>query len=275
MTIAAGPREFKELPIGLLDDPELPSRSSMDDDAMRELVGSIRLIGLQQPMIVARTGERFEVIAGHRRRIACERAGLAVAPCIIYPSKDAAHVAIQYAENRFREELGPTDEALLFAELLERDCNGDVDVLCTKLGEKRAYVETRLLLLRDQLIFDALREQKLGTIGVALQLLKVTDLRMRHFYLDAAIRGGATVAVVSGWLMDWQAQQRAVSGTAAAPAPAAAPGAVPNVDYFRCYVCRKTDNVHTMQPINVHSHCQLAILDELLAAYRGEPKREP
>jgi len=270
MTTAAGPREFKELPIGLLDDPELPSRSSMDDDAMSELVGSIRLIGLQQPMIVARTGERFEVIAGHRRRIACERAGLAVAPCIIYPSKDAAHVAIQYAENRFREELGPADEALLFAELLERDCGGDVDVLCSKIGDKRAYVENRLLLLRDQRIFDALHEKKLATIGVALQLLKVTDLQMRHYYLDAAIRGGATVTVVSGWVMDWQQQQRELRGDATPPVPAAAPGPVPNVDYFRCYVCGRNDNVHTMQPINVHSHCQLAVLDELLAAYRGD-----
>jgi len=107
-------------------------------------------------------------------------------------------------------------------------------------------------------------------IGVALQLLKVTDLRMRHYYLDAAIRGGATVTVVSGWVMDWQQQQRALSGDSATPAPAAAPGAVPNVDYFRCYVCGRNDNVHTMQPINVHSHCQLAVLDQLLAAYRGD-----
>ena len=269
MTIAAEPREFKELPIGLLDDPELPSRSSMNDDAMHDLVASIRLIGLQQPMIVARTGERFEVIAGHRRRIACERAGLVVAPCIIYPSKNAGHVAVQYAENRFREELGPADEALLFAELLERDCGGDVDVLCSKIGEKRTYVENRLL-LRDQQIFDALQTEDPIKIGVALQLLKVTDLRMRHYYLDAAIRGGATVTVVSGWVMDWQQQQRALSGDSATPAPAAAPGAVPNVDYFRCYVCGRNDNVHTMQPINVHSHCQLAVLDQLLAAYRGD-----
>lgn len=274
MTNASGPREFKELPIGLIDGPTLASRTSMNDDAMRELVASIRLIGLQQPMIVARAGERFETIAGHRRLIACERAGLAVAPCIIYPSKDAASVAIQYAENRFREELGPADEALLFAELLERDCNGDVDVLCSKIGDKRAYVESRLLLLRDQLVFDALRAKDPIRIGVALQLLKVTDLRMRHYFLDAAIRGGATVSVVSGWVLDWQNQQRELAGQSAAPAPAAAPGAVPNVDYFRCYVCRKNDNVHTMQPINVHSHCQLAILDELLAAYRGADSRQ-
>jgi len=83
-------REFSELALALVDEPALPSRSTMDDEKMRELVGSIRANGLLQPMIVARVGERYEVVAGHRRRIACARAGLFVAPCIVYPSKDAA-----------------------------------------------------------------------------------------------------------------------------------------------------------------------------------------
>lgn len=270
MNIAQIPREFKELPLGLLDDPELPSRTSMDDDAMNELVANIRAIGLQQPMVVARVGDRFEVIAGHRRRIACGRAGLVVAPCIIYPSKDAAQIAIQYAENRFREELNPADEALLFAELLERDCGQDVDVLCVKLGEKRSYVENRLLLLRDADVLDAVRRENGIKVGVALQLLKVTDLRMRRYYLDAAIRGGATVAVVSGWVQEWQAQERERSGEPAPNVASAPASAVPMVDYFRCYVCQKNNDVHTMQPVNVHSACLTAILDQLLAAYRGE-----
>jgi ParB family chromosome partitioning protein len=269
MTADATPREFKELPLGLLDDPELPSRTSMDDTAMDELTSSIRANGLLQPIIAARTGDRFEVIAGHRRRIACARAGLVAAPCIIYPSKDAAHMAIQYAENRFREELNAADEALLFAELLERDCGGDVDVLCEKLGEKRGYVEGRLLLLRDEHLFEALRSGQITKIGIAQQLLKITDPHMRRYYLDAAIRGGATIAVVSGWVQEWQASARQASGLVDVPAPAAAPGAVPQMDYFRCAVCDGTDNVHLMVPINVHQHCKLAILDKLLATYKG------
>lgn len=270
MNLAQSPREFRELPIGLLDDPELPSRSSMDDDAMSELVTSIRAIGLQQPMIVARVGDRFEVIAGHRRRIAVGRAGLVVAPCIIYASKDAAQIAIQYAENRFREELNPADEALLFAELLERDCGSDVDVLCEKLGEKRGYVENRLLLLRDANVLEAVRQDNGIRVGVALQLLKVTDLSMRRYYLDAAIRGGATVAVVSGWVQEWQAQERARTGEPAPVIASAPASAMPLVDYFRCYVCGKNHDVHTMQPVNVHAACKTAILDELIAAYRGD-----
>lgn len=270
MNLATEPRAFKELPLGLIDDPELPSRTTMDDDAMDELVASIRAIGLQQPMIVHRYGERFNIIAGHRRLLACKRAGLAVAPCLIYPTKDTAQIAIQYAENRFREELNPADEALLFAELLEGDCGGDVDVLCERIGEKRAYVEGRLQLLRDAEILEALRSGRLAKVGVAQQLLRVTDPLMRRYYLDAAIRGGATVAVVSGWVMDWQSQQRAASGEPAPVSTATMPSAVPQTNYFTCAVCGGTEDVHLMQPINVHQHCKLAILDKLLATYRGD-----
>lgn len=270
MNLVSIAREFKEVPIGLIDDPELPSRTSMDDTAMDELVANIRAIGMQQPMIVARVGDRFEVIAGHRRRLACLRAGLAAAPCIIYPSKDGAHVAIQYAENRFREELNPADEAILFAELLERDCGGDVDTLCARLGEKRPYVENRLLLLRDADVFEALRANQLTKVGIALQLLRVTDPTMRRYYLDAAIRGGATVAVVSGWVTDWQQSIRSRQTDPSEPVQASAPAPVPLTNYFTCCVCGGTHNVHTMQPVNVHGDCKTAILDRLLASYRGE-----
>ena len=270
MTIRDTPREFKEVPLGLIDDPALPSRSSMDDRAMDELVASVQAIGLQLPMILARVGERFEVVAGHRRRIACARAGLVAAASIVYPSKDAALIAVQYAENRFREELNPADEALLFAELIERDCGGDVDVLCTKIGEQRAYVEGRLVLLRDADIFEALRSGKLHAIGVAQQLLRVTDALMRRYYLDAAIRGGATVAVTSGWVTQWQIDSAASRGDTPAPVAPPPSSAIPSMHYFTCAVCLGTDNVHEMQPINVHVYCQRAILDKLLAAYRGE-----
>src|SRR5204862_2468204 len=143
--------------------------------------------------------DRFEVLAGHRRLIACKRAGLAAAPSIVYPGKGFAHDAIQFAENRHREDLNAADEAIWFTELLESTCGGDVDVLCERLHEKRPYVEGRLnLFAGDELVFDRLRAGKIN-IGVAQQLNRCTDQLRRRSLLHAAITGGATVAVVSGW----------------------------------------------------------------------------
>jgi ParB/RepB/Spo0J family partition protein len=275
MSLSDVRREFREIPLGLIDEPILPSRTMMDEQQLDELAADIGRKGLLQPMIVAAVNGRYEVIAGHRRRLACGRAGLVAAPCIVYPSKETALEGVKYSENRFRENLNAADEAILFDELLERDCGGDVDRLCEQLGEKRGYVEGRLLLLSgDRDVFNRLRTGDI-TIGVAQQLNRCTDPSYRRYLLHQAIVGGATVAVVSGWIADWQ-RQRVASGDAPAPAPSTVvPSAIPETNFFTCAVCGGTDNVHLMRPINVHTHCQLAILDKLLAVYRGDTGGDP
>lgn len=270
MNLAAIPREFLEVPLGLIDAPELPSRSTMDEIKLDELTANIRLNGLIQPLALARNGDRFEVLAGHRRSLACKRAGLVVVPAIVYPTKEAALAAVTFAENRHREDLNPGDEAIYFSELLERQCDGDVDRLCALVGEKRGYVENRLLLFQgDPEVFEALQADRIA-IGIAHQLNKCTDVRYRRYLLHQAVVGGATVAVVSGWILDWKNQQAYVTGEQAPASTAAAPSPVPETNYYTCAVCQRSDNVHLMQPISVHTHCRLAILDPLLASARGE-----
>lgn len=273
MTLATIAREFRELPVGRIDAPALPSRAQMDEVGLDELTASIRAIGLQLPLIVARRGDRYEVVAGHRRLLACQRIGLAVVPCLVYASADAALEAVKYAENRHREELSAADEAIWFAELLERNCGGDVDLLCVLIGERRVYVEGRLLLLHgDEAVFRALQDGKIR-IGVAQQLNRCSEEQTRRYFLHQAILGGATVAVVSSWIADWQNTRVLAAGQPATPPVVSAPPPIPETDFFRCVCCGGTDNVHLMRPINVHDYCRLAILDKLLAAYRGvEPE---
>jgi ParB family chromosome partitioning protein len=270
MNLAAITREFREIPLGLIDAPELASRTTMDESLLDELTASIRSLGLVNPITVARVDGRYEVLAGHRRTIACKRAGLVAAPCIVYPTKDAALEAIKYAENRHREELNPADEAIWFHELLERDCGGDVDVLCEQLGEKRSYVEGRLLLFQgDPVVFEALQAGEIK-IGVAHKLNECTDQRMRRYFLNAALRGGATIAVVTGWIMDWKRDSGLQPPAGGNIVEAAAPAPVPETNYFRCACCGGDEHVHTMVPVNMHQHCKLAVFDKLIASYRGE-----
>lgn len=270
MNLAAITRELREVPLRLIDAPELPSRASMSDEKLDELARSIRDNGLLQPLCVARRDDRYEVIAGHRRWLACTRIGLVAVPCVVYPSRDSALEAIKYAENRHREDLNPADEALWFQELLERDCGGDVDRLAEQLGETRSYIEGRLILFRgDTQVFEALQAGKIR-IGVAHQLNRCTDERYRRYLLVQAVAGGATVAVVSGWISDWERTLRDAIGDTTPVAPATAPAPIPETDFFRCVVCGGTENVHTMRVMNVHDYCRLAILDKLLRAYRGE-----
>jgi len=258
------PREFKELPIHLVDAPALPARTQMDEDKLRELAESIKAIGLQQPMIVARTGERYQIIAGHRRRVACELAGQVTAPCIVYPSLEVALEAIKYAENRFREDLNAADEALYFSELLETQCGNDTNRLVDLVHESRAYVEGRLLLFQGHSdVFEALRAESIS-IGAAHELNKCHDDVMRHYFLSNAIRDGASITIVRGWMQQWTRSLVPSSGKPGITAVDATAAPVPQTNYFTCYVCGKDHDVHLMTPINVHGYCRKAILDPLV-----------
>ncbi len=128
-----------EIPLARVDDPVLPSRSTMDSDRLDELVASIRTHGFISTIVVARVDDRYEVIAGHRRTIAAKRCQLVTVPALVYPTKDAALDGIKFAENRHREDLKPNEEAIWFNELLEGTCGGDTDKLAALLGEKRDY----------------------------------------------------------------------------------------------------------------------------------------
>lgn len=261
--------EPRDVPIGLIDAPVNPARISMDEEKLDELAQSIRKLGIIQRLVIARTGDRYEVIAGHRRLLAATRVGLAVVPADVYPSKDAALEGIKHAENRFREEMTAAEEAVYFDELLNGPAAGDVDRVCNIVGERRSYVEDRLLLLQgSREVFDALAAGKIK-IGVATDLNKVTDERVQRAILHDAIQNGYTVAVVRGMVMEWK---RGIDrGDAPLPPPESAPSPGPVVQshYFRCLVCGKTDDVPAMQPHNIHHHCKKAILDQMLDAYHG------
>jgi hypothetical protein len=170
--------------------------------------------------------------------------------------------------------MSPAEEALFFHELLTNECGGDIERLCALVNKKLSYVDNRLELLGgDPEVFDALKDRKI-TIGVAQELNAIDDTGWRRYYLLHAIKGGATVAVVSGWIADWRAMH--VDQPAAPAAEVAAPTAVPASSYdpMRCYICERSDPQHLPQTINVHGHCLLAILDPLLAAYRGDGRSQ-
>ncbi len=267
--------ESRELPIGLLNEPPLPSRLDLVDPQLDELAQDIRQKGVLQHLIVVPDGARYEIIAGHRRYLAAKRAGLSAVPCDVYPSRDAADEAVQFSENRFRKDLSPAEEAVWFDDLLQRKFDGDVDRLCAHLGERRDYVEARVNLFRgDEHVFNALRAGTI-TLGVAQQLNRCTEALHRRYLLLQAIEGGATVALVSGWIADWKRNQVPTSADPAPAVPAAMPGPVPTFNYFRCRACDGTEHVHLMRPINFHEHCILSTLDPALALFERKVNLRP
>lgn len=135
-------------PTDIVPNPRQP-RQVFDEDAMAELVYSIKEIGLLQPVVVRRTqGDvPFELIAGERRWRACTQAGLATIPVIVRETTDDELLREALLENLHRAQLNPLEEAAAYQQLLA-DFGGTQEELAQRLGRSRPQVANTLRLLK-------------------------------------------------------------------------------------------------------------------------------
>jgi ParB family chromosome partitioning protein len=264
MSVAQLACSFELVPLSRINPPELPARTQMDEDKLAQLEASVRALGIHTPLVLARDGDRYEVVAGHRRWTVANKLLLATVPARVYASKSIELEAIKLSENLDREPLNAADEAIWFSDLLERHCGNDTNRLAELVKRTRDYVEGRLLLFRgDPRVFEELQAGHIK-IGVAHAINKCPDDKYRRMMLYHAVHDGASVAVVEGYLSQWKRQTYDGQLQPGNGGETPAPGPVTQTNYFTCYICGKDDNVHLMQPVNIHGHCRLAILDPLL-----------
>src|SRR5262249_57224365 len=91
-------------------------RTIFEDEALDALAMSIREVGVLQPIVVRKTADGFELIAGERRLRAAKLAGLATVPAVIRESDDAESLREALIENIHREDLNPIELAGAFRE---------------------------------------------------------------------------------------------------------------------------------------------------------------
>ena len=147
---------FAELPVGqIVPNPRQP-RSVFDEDALAELVHSVREIGVLQPVVVRRVeapvgsdgedGPRYELVMGERRWRATQEAGLATIPAIVRDTADDDLLRDALLENLHRSQLNPLEEAAAYAQLLE-DFGCTHDELATRIGRSRPQISNTIRLL--------------------------------------------------------------------------------------------------------------------------------
>lgn len=261
-------REYREIPIDLVDEPDAPTRLAIDPGKLQELMNSIRENGQLQPGGVVPNGDRFSVSYGHRRLMACRALELPVYCAYVYASDSAAMLGAQLAENVDRDDLNPVEEAYWFAQLLDAGI-GDTDELAQMLKRTRDYVETRLLLLQgDPDVMEALKTGRIG-LGVAKLLNGYDNESDRRVLLDAALAGGASARLVAQWIAD-----RKTLALARGSLPAvdqAALAATPVADAPRplcCLYCESDQEVYNMQPLWIHKVC-FSLLRKVLERHLG------
>lgn len=146
------------------------SRKDFNDNEQKSLVASVRKNGIIQPIIVRKSRQGYEIIAGERRWRAAQVAGIRDVPIVIRDVEDSDAAEMSLIENIQREDLNSLEEAEAFAMLIEK-FNISQEELSTRVGKDRSTIANTIRLLKlPQEVKQALRNKTL-TAGHARSLL--------------------------------------------------------------------------------------------------------
>ena len=141
---------------------KLHPRSHFDKESLEELTNSIRKQGVIQPIIVrpSKLSEgKYEIIAGERRWLASQNAGLHEVPVVILDVDDVKSLEFAIVENVQRQDLNPIEEARGYQRLVD-DFSYNQEKLSKFIGKSRSYIANslRLLSLPEEVLLMVERE---------------------------------------------------------------------------------------------------------------------
>ncbi len=197
----------KKIDMILIDGPVRDSRLSIDMDAVKELSESIEELGLMVPILLAKKGERFEVVWGNRRFLAHKHLGKTTILAKVQTLTESQIIIMRATENIHREDITPIEEARIYQTLMQ-DEEMEIEEIARRMRKSPGIVRRRMDLLRmPEILQDAIQKKEI-TYGVAESLWGLGDVAQISYYLQFAIENGASVTVVRTWVKDEKDKQR-------------------------------------------------------------------
>lgn len=165
---------LKKISVDEIRPNENQPRKTFDPEKITELADSIRENGVIQPIVVRKTGDYYEIVAGERRWRAAREAGLKEIPCAVRELTDEQHMLFAIIENMQREDLNPVEEAQGLERMISTFGLTQEEV-SKSVGKSRPYITNslRLLKLPDR-ILEMLSEGVI-TAGHGRALINVDD----------------------------------------------------------------------------------------------------
>ena len=155
-----------KLPLSEIQPNKFQPRKNFDEESLNDLTNSIRERGVIQPIIVRKSNEKYEIIAGERRWLSARKAGLHEIPVVVTDADDLKSLEFAIVENVQRHDLNPLEEALGYKRLID-EFSYDQEKVSKFIGKSRSYITNTLRLLN--LPSDVLKfvEEKKITAGHA------------------------------------------------------------------------------------------------------------
>ena len=138
-----------QLPISDLVPNKYQPRKIFNETNLEELTNSIKERGIIQPIIVRNSNDdksKYEIIAGERRWLAAQRAGLHEVPVVITEANDLKSLELAIVENVQRDDLNPLEEAQGYKRLID-EFSYDQEKVSKFIGKSRSYITNSLRIL--------------------------------------------------------------------------------------------------------------------------------
>ena len=181
-----------DIPVGDIDPNRNQPRKKFDDEALLALAESIRHNGVISPILVARDGGRYTIIAGERRWRAARLANLDVIPAIVREWDDVHRQEAALVENIQREDLNAIEEARGIERLMN-ECALTQEAVAERLGRSRSAVANLLRLLSlPERIQEAVIEGTLSA-GHARVLAGIEDAQQQANLFAKTLQFGWSV----------------------------------------------------------------------------------
>lgn len=251
-----------EIPLDRLDLPEKDLRASVDEDALDELVASLRDHGqLQSIGVLEKENGRFEVVFGARRTRAARILSWShIRGDIVSGDATIKSDAKKLIENVQRLDMTPIEEAYGLLDLIG-DAEVDVRKLQLQTGKSKEWIRSRLDLAAMPEDLQGAVQAGALSVGVARIFATIEHPMVREQYIRSAIDSGCTVDQARVWAgqAQYAAQGIMTMEEIRVTAGEQLPSDVGRELMHHCFICAQVYNWKRTNTLIVCSHCQDAI----------------
>lgn len=240
-------QEIQSIAIGKIEVGTHRQRSEGEDEEIQELTASIRRVGVLVPLIVVPKDGHFLLVAGHRRIAAAKAAGIAEIPAIVRAGSEAENAEVSFAENFFRRDLSPVEQAASIRECLDSGIM-NIEELAKGFHRSQQWITAQANLTTwAPEVLHAIHNKKIS-VSAGRNLALIDDPQYRAFLLNNAVENGASARVTSAWLQAYQLSRPPADVLTAAPVDGPQPAAIviPQAPCLFCSRVFRTDALNYM-----------------------------
>lgn len=203
--------ELTEIDIERIRPNAQQPRTRFDDNELGNLAASIRENGVVQPILVRKSPDGYELVAGERRWRASQLAGLETIPAVVRKIDDGKLLEIALLENIQRQELNPVEEAVAYRKLID-SIGLTQDELSERIGKPRTHIATYLRFLKLPDDIQKLVQEDRISAGHARALLMTEDQGIQRQVSRKILEEGLSVRATERLIKALSSPNKAPSG---------------------------------------------------------------